>query len=353
MSRKPSYSPKKTLFGLLFLAVLVFYPYLRAQYLPRSVEFGGETMGTYYTVKIADSRMSKRRLRALHANTQKLLQEINADLSTYDPASVISRFNSNTNTTPQLVTESLVTVTRHALKLSRETGGAFDPTVRPLVDLWGFYNKQDQPIPAQADIDSARRSVGAHLIQTTGNDALTKSKSTASLDLSASAKGYGVDRILQMLVSADCANVYVDIGGEIRTRGKSPGGSAWRIAIETPVPGTALGESHYLTITVEDRAIASSGDYRNFFQADGKRYSHIIDPRTGYPISNTVAAVSVLAPDCMHADTLATALMVMQPDAGLALIAQHTNTEALIIMRDASGQFQDLRSPNFNAAISD
>jgi thiamine biosynthesis lipoprotein len=353
VSRKPSYSPKKTLFGLLFLGALVFYPYLRAQYLPRSVEFGGETMGTYYTVKIADSRMSKRRLRALHADTQTLLAKINTALSTYDPYSAISRFNSSTNTTPRLVPESLVTVTRHALKLSRETGGAFDPTVRPLVDLWGFYGNNDQTVPTQADIDAARRRVGAHLIQCVGSDALTKSHSAASLDLSASAKGYGVDRILETLVSAGCANVYVDIGGEIRTSGHAPSGKTWRIAIETPLPGATLGESHYLTINLEDRAIGSSGDYRNFFKADGKRYSHIIDPRSGYPISNTVAAVSVLAPDCMHADTLATALMVMEPTAGMALIAQQTNTEALIILRDASGKFHDLRSADFNAAVSD
>ncbi|MFT5241098.1 MAG: thiamine biosynthesis lipoprotein [Candidatus Promineifilaceae bacterium] len=353
MSRKPNYSPKKTLFGLLFLGALVFYPYLRAQYLPRSVEFGGETMGTYYTVKIADSRMPKRRLRALHADTQALLTKLNTVLSTYDPDSAISRFNSSTNTTPQRVPESLITVTRHALKLSRETGGAFDPTVRPLVDLWGFYGNQDQTIPTQADIDAARRRVGAHLIQTTGNHELTKLHGAASLDLSASAKGYGVDRILQMLVAAGCANVYVDIGGEIRTRGLAPSGKTWRIAVETPLHGVALGETHYLTINLEDRAIASSGDYRNFFQANGKRYSHIIDPRSGYPVSNTVAAVSVLAPDCMHADTLATALMVMQPDAGMALIAQQTNTEALIILRDASGKFHDLRSANFNDAVSE
>ncbi len=351
MSAPRKYSPRKTLIGFLFIGGLVFFPYVRAHFLPRSIEFNGQTMGTTYTVKIADTRFPDSRLRALQQDIDALLEGVNDVMSTYRPESEISRFNQSTNTQFQNVSPELVTVTRFALKTARESGGALDPTVTPLVDLWGFYRKQDQAIPGADAIAKAREDVGPALIETADVSQLRKTRPGTSLDLSAVAKGYGVDQVLELLMANHCRDVYVNIGGEIRTHGHAPGDQHWRIAVETPHPDASIGEYLYLKLRLDDCAIASSGDYRNYFKSEGRAYSHIIDPRTGYPITNGVASVSVLAPDCMAADALATALMVMGPADGLRLIERLPDTEALLITRDSEGRFSDQRSSGLAAAI--
>ncbi len=276
--RRP-YSPRKTLFGLLFLAVLVFYPYLRAANLPRNYEFGGETMGTRYVVKVANSRVPKRHIRRLQKEVQNRLDALNRVFSTYDPTSQISRFNASTNITPISVSPELAGVTAYALKLSRQTGGAFDPTLKPLVSAWGFYYKNRKSIPPETQISQARTRTGPAYIRVPDLNKLQKTHPGLSLDLNAVAKGYAVDEVARLMQEGGCPDVYTDIGGEIKVAGTGPDGGAWRIAIEPPERGSVPGDSEYLRVALSDKSIASSGDYRNFFKDGGTYYAHILDPR--------------------------------------------------------------------------
>lgn len=286
------------------------------------------------------------------AELQAVLDEVDRLMSTWKPESELMRFNA---WRPAGAVESLpvspwtADAVREALEAAAETGGAFDPTVLPLVDLWGFGAGGARPSePAEAEIAAARARVDWRRIAVREN-ALAKSAPDAALDLSGSAPGFAADRICELLDARGFPDHLVEIGGEVRVGGLAPGGRPWRIGIEQPLDDAAQGEALSAAIEVASGAVATSGDYRKFRRApDGTRLSHEIDPRSGRPIAHGLASVTVLAPTCGRADALATAFMVLGTEAALALAERLPDVEAYLIERRGAG-FRVARTGGFPA----
>lgn len=310
---------------------------------PEPVRLAGPTMGTQYNITLprpaADLDPE-----ALQAGIDALLARINRIMSTYDPESELSRFNRNPSTDWVPVSPELLSVVAEALRVSRLSGGAFDITVGPLVNLWGFGpDMGGDALPTEAAIAAARERVGYRKLQSSGS-ALKKDRPDVYLDLSAIAKGYGVDRVAAYLETRGVTDYLVEIGGELRAKGRNPRGEPWTIAVEKPSPGERAVER---VIQVSGGGgVATSGDYRNFFEKDGQRYSHAIDPHSGLPIRHRLASVTVIRPDCMEADALATTLLVLGPEAGYAL-AERERYAALFIVIDGD-RFVDKATPEFD-----
>ncbi len=308
----------------------------------------GQTMGTRYTLKVSEKPDSGARA-DLHAAVEKRLSEINALMSTYDPQSELSRFNAGRPNGDFPVSGETAFVVQAALRVAAETGGAFDPTVGALVDLWGFGPQAvPETIPSAQALATARQGVGwrkVHVLEQPWR--LKRSTPALRLDLSAIAKGYGVDAVAALLAARGHENFMVEIGGEVFARGKNSRGEPWRLGIETPRDGAGVGESFSAVVALDGKGLASSGGYRNFYLRDGKRYSHFIDPRTGKPITHRLAAASVIAPSCMEADAAATAVMVLGEIEGLAYLEADPELEGLLMIGDGSGGFKTVATSNW------
>ena len=275
----------------------------------------GETMGTTWSVKLVDMP-SGVTLTSVREDIELLLESINRQMSTYRTDSDISRFNQAAAGSWQVLPADFWRVVRYSLQLAEDTDGAFDPTVGPLVNLWGFGPdpKRHEP-PAEAELKAVQARVGYQRLAWRDADQALLQPGDAYVDLSAVAKGYAVDKVADLLLGLGVKNLLVEIGGELRAHGAKPAGQPWKVAIEKPLPGA---REVARIIAMDNIAIATSGDYRNYFQAGERRYSHIIDPRTGYPVNHHVVSVSVLHPRCAEADALATALTVMGAEEGMA-----------------------------------
>lgn len=312
------------------------------------VVLGGATMGTTYVVRVVALPAGVSR-QAVAAEIDAILERIDGRMSTYRPDSELARFNAWRKTGWVEVSTELLTVVEAALATSRLTGGAFDVTVAPLVDLWGFGSTVRPPaVPPHEAIAAALARVGYRRVHTRrAPPALRKDRPDMALDLSAIAVGYAVDRVAAHLEAIGAAGFMVEIGGEVRTRGRSPEGTWWRIGIEKPV---ATGGAIQAVVHLEDGALATSGDYRNVFELGGRRYAHTIDPRTGWPVDHGLASVSVVGASAMRADALATGLMVLGPHAGRRL-AERERVAALFVVRTASG-FREAATPAMRAALA-
>ncbi len=312
----------------------------------KAVLIEGKTMGTTFHITVVTEAGTT----GLERRINQRLVEINKSMSTYDPESEISRFNQMTEAgRPFPVSEDFLRVMTVAGELYRLTGGAWDGTVNPLVNLWGFGSRKIAPrVPDQKDIDLLLPEVGFDLITVSGDGILTKKLGTVTVDLASIAKGYGVDQAAAVISAAGIENFLVEIGGEIYARGRRPDGKLWRIGINTPKPMAGATEV-YKVVAISDRAFATSGDYRNFFEAGGHRYSHVLDPRIGRAVANGVVSVTVIAPTCTVADGLATALMVMGPEKGLALVNRLPDVECLIIVEGAGGGLTEHPSQGFRS----
>jgi len=306
----------------------------------------GETMGTTYTVRYHGADVAKAdAARAIEAT----LDDINAALSTYDPSSEISRLNARDTAGWYDVSTHFVVVARAARDVFAVSGGAFDPSVGPLVDLWGF-GARDVPttVPDEAAIEAARALVGYDRIEIDAEAGrIHRPGGDYRLDYSAIAKGYGVDTVADALAALGIGAMMVEIGGEVRTMGRNAVGLPWQIAIEEPVPGQRTIRS---VVGLSDVGLATSGDYRNYFEKDGTRYSHTIDPTTGRPIRHRLASVSVVHASAMMADAWATALMVAGPERGAAL-AEAAGLDTMFVVRDDDG-FQSRFTGGFEARLS-
>ena len=307
----------------------------------------GRTMGTTYSVKV---------ISAGHIDTASLkdaidarLKMINQSMSTYIKDSEINLFNRISNTAIRFgISDDFWKVMRVARRLYQLTGGAWDGTVNPLVNLWGFGNRKTEwAIPPKQDIDRALKKIGFKFIKI-GIDRpyLKKEHPDVSLDLGSIAKGYGVDQVAELLRQAGYRDFLVEIGGEVFVSGRKKDGALWRIGINQPVPGAPL-DRVYRVVSIRDRAMATSGDYRNFFVRDGVRYSHILDPRTGYPVGNAVVSASVVSDTCTFADGLATALVVLGPDKAIPLVEQLDSVECLLVSQQQTGTLIDRASKGF------
>lgn len=305
--------------------------------------FQGPTMGTTYHVRA----FCDRPVSGIRGEVEVLLAAVNAEMSTYDENSTLSRFNRAATGDWIPVTVSLVEVVAAALELASASEGAFDPTVGPLVNLWGFGPEERRTeVPAADALARARARIGyAHLSVRHDPPALRKD-ARVYVDLSAIAKGYAVDRVAALLVGQGCADYLVEIGGEVRAGGRKPDGSAWRIGVEVPAPPAGNGARRggiQRILALEDTAVATSGDYRNFFEVDGRRLSHTIDPRTGWPVEHGLASVSVVHESAMWADGYATLINVLGPEAGLRF-ARAEELAVLMVVKDDEG-FKESMTP--------
>lgn len=311
------------------------------------LEISGNTMGTSYSIKIIGAEQLD--LDQLKLDLDRRLDGINTIMSTYDPNSMLSRFNQHEGTDWYSVPYTLALVIKTARRISLDSGGAFDITVGPLVDLWGFG--PDGPRTSEPPADewqSARELVGFKKLEVTGDPAaLRKSVPGLRADLSAIAKGFGVDQMAALLESRGIERYLVEIGGEVRVRGLNAKNKPWRLGIEKP---DAAGRQVQQAVDLKLGALATSGDYRNFFESGGQRYSHTIDPDTGRPVAHSLASATVFASDCMTADGWATALMALGPEKGRAL-AEKLGLAAYFIVRTEDG-FETSASPEFQRLLS-
>ena len=298
------------------------------------IELTGRTMGTTYSVKLVDVPKDLDQA-TLQKAIDARLADINRQMSTYDPASELSRFNRQSGTHWFSVSPALVQVVDEAKRTSRLSDGIFDVTVGPLVDLWGFGpEKTMDPIPSDLRIRQALSLVGFEKLETRDQPpALRKTVAGLRVDLSAIAKGYAVDEVSLLLHRRGLDNHLVEIGGELRGKGHNARRASWRIAVEKP---GADFKTAYMAVHLADQGMATSGDYRNFFEKNGRRYSHTIVPTTGKPVIHSLASVTVVAQSCMRADALATALLASGPDQGYAL-ARREGIAALFIERTDQG----------------
>ena len=307
--------------------------------------FSGKTMGTTYNVKVAratnalDDEM-------LASRIQARLDGVESLMSTYRTTSELSLFNATNAGNSRSVSADTARVIETALAVAEMTDGAFDPTVGPLVDLWGFGpNGSRTDLPAETEIASAMAGLGYRNISLSGQD-LTKT-TNAQIDLSGIAKGFGVDKVAELLDAEGVEHYLVEVGGEVRTRGLSPEDRAWRLGIEKPNPATRDIQQ---IVGLSGHALASSGNYRIFFEADSQRYAHIIDPRNGRPLTHDLASATVIAETTTQADALSTAMLVMGTETAMAFARENDIAAFLISGRD--GSFSDAASPAFERLFS-
>ena len=263
----------------------------------------------------------------------EITEAIAESLSMFSPTSTVSRINAGLTDSADVHFRAVYAV---AKKVAEASHGAFDPTVAPLVDLWGF-GRGERDItgdPDSASIAAALEKIG--ILRTTLEDSrISKAHSQTEFDFSAIAKGYGVDCIADMLTRNGCINYMVEIGGEIRVSGHSPRGSNWNIAVDAPVEGSLPGDSTLTVLSLTDCALATSGNYRNYRQSGADSVvGHTINPHTGYPAPRRILSATVIAPDCTLADALATALMASHPDSAQTILSRFPSSRALIVLPD-------------------
>ncbi len=311
------------------------------------VRLSGATMGTTWSAALVADRT---REPELARELQEVLDRVDARMSTYRPDSEVSRFSAlplgPDGTASLEVSEETAAVVRLALEVAERSGGAFDPTVGPLVRLWGFGpDPAPNRAPSPEELAAARARIGWQALRVEG-DRLVKTRDGLELDLSAVAKGYAVDAALDRLAELGVPDALVEVGGEVGARGRRPGGAPWRVGIDLPREGSLPGQELQLVVPLSDRALATSGDYRNYHVVEGRRVGHEIDPRTGLPVEHDLASVSVVAPSCALADALATACFVLGPEEGMALVTEWDGVEALFVRRTEDG-FSVERSAGF------
>ena len=315
---------------------------------PGTVGFDGATMGTGYSVRLAVP-LETERLHELEEAVRAALSAVDARMSTYDTHAELARFNRSQDTDWQPLSADTLTVLAHAVQTSRASHGAFDATVGPLVNLWGFGpDGAVDRVPAGRDVALMLERVGwRHLELDPARGPARKTRANAYVDLSGIAKGYGVDAVVRLLTARGVEDFLVEVGGELASRGQRPGGDPWRVAIEQP---SATGRRVQRLVDIKGRTIATSGDYRNFFDAGGQRYSHAIDPRDGRPVAHTLASVSVIADDATDADAISTALMVMGPESGPEW-ARERDLAALFVVHDGTA-YREVVTPGFEPHLA-
>ncbi|WP_035239062.1 FAD:protein FMN transferase [Desulfobacter vibrioformis] len=307
--------------------------------------FTGKTMGTTYSIKLVSAKPLSESL--WQEKIDLRLKQVNARLSMYQKDSELSRFNAAPKNRPFRVSSDFYQVLEQCRNLYTLTSGAWDGTVKPLVDLWGFGTKGRRATPPEpGEIKALLKTIGFNKLDI-GDHILTKTMSGITLDLGSIAKGYGVDEIARLIRDGGVENYLVEIGGELAGAGVNKHRKAWIVGIANPEKGI-LNSGLCKEVRLDNKAIATSGNYRNYFEKNGRIYSHIISPKTGYPVENAVVSASVISDTCTRADGLATALMVMDTGKAIALINSLDNTECLIIRQDGAKKTV-LRSSGFKS----
>jgi len=297
----------------------------------------GQTMGTTYSVRLESSgSVSAAKLVVLKRKIDEFLEGINDSMSTYRKTSTISKFNSHRGSEPFFVGRAMATVVQRAIEIGKQSHGAFDITIGPVVDLWGFDKTERKLVaPASAKIQSVKSTGGLDKISVADNS-IKKSNANTEINLSGIAKGYAVDGLFELVKEAGYSNIIAEIGGEIRAS-ETKGNNPWKLGINDP--RNFVKQNKFVAIAkLKGGALATSGTYLNFFEYKGKEYSHLIDPRTGYPVKKGLASVSIVAPDCMSADAWGTAAMVLGEKAFRKVIAKLPDVAALFVYESQDGK---------------
>ncbi len=298
----------------------------------KKVVLQGKTMGTSYHITLIVPSNSPHKKTVIHSEIDQLLRDINQTMSTYQADSEISLFNANTSVNWIPISKDFHHVIESALSISVLSKGYFDITVSPLVNLWGFGPKVKVNTPKDEEISLALSHIGYQKLKIKNDPAaLKKMDPLLKIDLSSIAKGYAVDKVSEYLSSKAINNHLVEIGGEVKARGKNFSAKAWRIAIENPDENTRTLNA---TLELEDTAVATSGDYRNYYVENNQRLSHIIDTKTGYPVKHKLASVTVINDSAMLADAWATTLMVLGEKKGKQLVLEQDLQVQMIIRSD-------------------
>lgn len=288
-------------------------------------EMSGAVWGTTYNIIYRSDR-------ALDDSVRAEMRRVELSLSMFCDSSTVSRINrGETDAADPMFAE----VFAEARRVAAASGGAFDPTVAPLVELWGFGRHRHDSVPSREAVDSVLATVGIADCRMEGLTVVKKHGGT-QFDFSAIAKGYGCDRVASVLARNGCGDYMVEIGGEVVVGGKSPRGDNWRVMIDAPVGGEVPVHERLAVIEPEG-GVATSGNYRNYRDTPGGRVGHTIDPLTGYPRQTVTLGATVVAPRCMTADALATAIMAMEPDSAVAMVERMEGVEALIVTGDSAG----------------
>ena len=293
--------------------------------------FEGRTMGTYYSVKISTEKEVNKK--DLGAEINAYLKYLNSIFSTYQEDSELSRLNRAQAQKAINISSELKEVLLTSKEIYKKSEGYFDVTVGPIVNAWGFGPGKEKEKPAREELEDLKTKVGMDLFEIGGDGSFVKKEKDLYIDLSAIAKGYGVDRLLNFLKGKGFDSLLVEIGGETRTLGKKAKGEPWLIGIERPSP--KLGNSIQTVVKLNDQAIATSGSYRNFVKHGDEVFSHTIDPTTGEPARNKLISVSVIAPTCAVADAYATAMLAMGQEKAL-LLAQKVDLPAFFLVKNDS-----------------
>ncbi|HEY6125756.1 MAG TPA: FAD:protein FMN transferase [Steroidobacteraceae bacterium] len=312
------------------------------------VLISGQTMGSAWTAKVVGAAPGS--AAELQAGAQARFDAVNLALSTYRADSALSQFNADESGEWVSVDPELATVLAYALSLAERSGGAYDVTVGPLVNLWGFGPEPaTRQVPGSAAIDAARARVGWRGVEVDLAALRARKRPGMRVDLSSLGKGRGVDRVAEYLDSRGVTNYLIDLSGKLRARGRNARGEPWRVAVERPAPDVSsdVPAIEPAIVALQDQSVATAGDYRRYFESGGRHYSHIIDPRTGYPVTHGTVSATAIAADCMQADALATVLMVLPPAEALKLAEQLRLRALLIELRD--GKYPVLRSTTWQA----
>ena len=342
-------------FAFSLLPVLVPHPASRAPEQPASErhvsEFRGFTMGGTFSVKIVTAK-NELETPALHDVDRALrssLDRIEGLMSTWDPDSELSRFNRSTSLEPFVVSPETFEVFKWSLEVGSVTGGALDVTVAPLVDAWGFGpSGPRKTLPTNEEIDRLREAVGpGRIVLNPKAVTVRKTRADVQCDLSSIVPGYAADRLSRDLTDRGFTDFLVDVGGEVLARGRNEAGAPWQVAIERP---QLHGDAIQRLVPISDLAITTAGDYRKYREIDGQRVTHILDPRTGRPLTHRLASVTVIDPLAVRADAFDTALMVLGTEEGMAL-ATKLNLAALFIERASNG-FSERATPRFEEIVA-
>ncbi len=319
---------------LLFLIIGTFF-ILRDRTPEVYTTDSGHIFGTQYNIKYKS-------VEDLHKEIKATLLQVDNSLSMFNKNSIISAFNNNRDTTAN---EMFAEVFNLAQEISAKTGGAFDITVAPLVNAWGFGFKEGE-LPDSATVEELRSKVGYATVALVDRK-LVKQDPGTMLDCSAIAKGYGCDMIARMLDSRNITDYMIEIGGEVVTKGKNDRGTAWNISISKPTENTTGSHNaHQRIVAISGKAMATSGNYRNFRIENGKKFAHTIDPRTGYPVQHSLLSATVIADNCAKADAYATSFMVMGLEKAIEQ-CKSDSIEAFFIYSNEDGALQTYATEGF------
>ncbi|MCB9359674.1 MAG: FAD:protein FMN transferase [Flavobacteriales bacterium] len=307
----------------------------------QEVKVEGFAQGTTYHVTYI-SKSGKNFQRAIDS----LLIEIDNSLSTYQPKSIISKFNQSDST--QQIDKLFLDVFNDAKLVFENTDGAFDPTVAPLVNAWGFGFENIENTDSTF-IDSLLQYVNFNAV-TVNDSFVVKSNTNIMLDFNAIAQGYSVDVLAEFLEAKDIENYMVEVGGELRVKGKNTNNKLWRIGIDKPIENNENRDLQAI-INLENTALATSGNYRKFYEKDGVKYSHTLNPKTGYPVQHTLLSATVLAKTCSMADAYATAFMVLGLEKSKEIVAANPDLRVLFIYVDEKNEFQTFASQEISKFI--